>query len=107
MKPTVRVIGEGSVVTEPDAGELAITLTEIQPSPGPALAAVARRTERLLDLLDELGVPAAARTTSGVSVAEEFDARIAGPHWEISAGHPAWLAAATAAAATAAERADA
>jgi uncharacterized protein YggE len=144
VRPSVRVVGEAVVRTEPDDGELSITLTHVGPSPGPALAEVARRSARLLELLDELGVPAAARSTSGVGVQEEFDYRsegrhslghrasatllvrmtdveligrvimrageeldasIAGPHWSVSPGHPAWLQVATQAAANAVEKA--
>ena len=144
VRPSVRVVGEGVVLAEPDDGELSITLTHIGPSPGPALAEVARRSSRLLELLDEMGVPGAARSTSGVGVQEEFDYRsegrhslghrasatflvrmtdveligrvimrageeldasIAGPHWRVSPGHPAWLQVATQAAANAAEKA--
>ena len=145
-EPRIRVLGEGSVATEPDEGELSITLTELAPLAGAALAEVARRGERLAALLDEMGLDARARSTSGVRVQEEFDyldgtqrslghrasatlvvrltdlaligriimragedldARIAGPNWNVSAGHPAWKQAATAAAANAADRAEA
>lgn len=142
--PRIRVLGEGVVRAEPDEGELSITLSQRAASPGPALAEVARRSERLQSLLDELGLVPAARATSGVSVEEEFDyssgagrslghrasatltvrltdveligriimragdeldARIAGPRWGLSPGHPAWQEAATRAAANAADKA--
>jgi uncharacterized protein YggE len=67
------VLGHGVVQTEPDAGELWIRLSDVQPSPGPALADVARRSQALDRLLDELGIAAPARSSSGVGVAEEFE----------------------------------
>lgn len=137
-RPTVTVIGEAAIRTEPDEAIVWITLSTIDTSPGPALADVAKRSDRLVGILDELGVAREDRSTTGVTVSEEFDhtaagrrslghqalasmsvrlvdtdaigrlimraseeldARIAGPSWRISRTNPAWLEAATQAAA--------
>lgn len=68
---TVR--GTATVRAEPDEAMLAVTLTALKDDPGSALADVARRSEALVALLDELGIPPADRSTTGVSVREEFD----------------------------------
>jgi uncharacterized protein YggE len=140
VQPTVTVLGEAAIRTEPDEAIVWITLSKIDASPGSALADVAKRTEALAQMLDELAIPRPDRSTSGVTVAEEFDhtkegrrslghraqssvlvrladsdligslimrateeleARISGPSWRISASNPAWLEAATQAAASA------
>ena len=138
--PTVRVVGEATIRTQPDEAFLSITLSAVRESPGPALADVAKRSESLATMLDELGISRDDRSTTGVNVAEEFDhteqgrrslghratatlsvrvagpeligrvmmrtsgeldARIAGPSWRVSQKHPAWLDAASQAAANA------
>jgi hypothetical protein len=138
--PTVSVVGDASIRTQPDEAFLSITLSAVHESPGPALADVAKRSEALAVMLNELGIPSEDRSTTGVTVAEEFDhtdqgrrslghratasmsirladtesigrvlmrssgeldARIAGPSWRVSQNHPAWLEAASQAAATA------
>ncbi len=71
---TVTVRGETSLRADPDEALLWITLNEVGSTSGKALADVGRRTEALLKLLDELDVAKEDRSTSGVSVAEEFDA---------------------------------
>ena len=71
---TVTVRGEASLRADPDEALLWITLNEVESTSGKALADVGRRTEALLTLLDELGVAKEDRSTSGVSVDEEFDA---------------------------------
>lgn len=70
---TVSVVGTGSIRVEPDEAFVSITITKIDSAPGPALAEVARRSEGLVALLDELAVPAADRSTTGITVQEEFD----------------------------------
>jgi uncharacterized protein YggE len=70
---TVTVRGEASMRADPDEALLLITLSEVEHSSGRALADVGRRTEALRGLLDEVGVAAEDRSTSGVSVEEEFD----------------------------------
>jgi uncharacterized protein YggE len=138
--PTVSVVGEAAIRTQPDEAFLSVTLSAVHESPGPALADVAKRSESLAKMLDELGMPREDRSTTGVTVAEEFDhtpqgrrslghratastsvrladpaligrvlmrssgevdARIAGPSWRVSQNHPAWLEAASQAAANA------
>jgi len=138
--PTVSVVGEAAIRTEPDEAFLSITLTAVRASPGPALADVAKRSDSLATMLDELGISVDDRSTTGVTVTEEFDhtdqgrrslghratatmsvrladaeligkvlmrssgelnARVAGPSWRVSPKHPAWLEAASQAAANA------
>lgn len=70
---TVTVTGEAVIRTEPDEAVLWITLSALASAPGPALADVAGRSEALVGLLDELGVAKSERSTSGVTVHEEFD----------------------------------
>jgi uncharacterized protein len=140
VQPTVTVIGEAVIRTEPDEAIVWITLSTTEASPGPALADVAKRSDALAQMLDELGVARRDRSTTGVTVREEFDhthegrrslghqavasmsvrvadteligelmmrasdeldARIAGPTWRVSTSNPAWLEAATQAAARA------
>jgi hypothetical protein len=72
-KPTIQVRGYGTVRTEPDEALLWITLTTRTDSPGPALADVSARSQALAALLDELRIAKADRTTTGLTVSEEFD----------------------------------
>jgi uncharacterized protein len=69
----VQVIGTGSIRTEPDEALVWITLTALDQSPGDALQDVAQRGEALAVILDELGIERADRSTSGITVQEEFD----------------------------------
>lgn len=70
---TVTVRGEAAVRTEPDEAILWVTLSALEPEPGAALSNVAARSSQLVVLFDELGVVAADRSTSGITVREEFD----------------------------------
>jgi uncharacterized protein YggE len=70
---TITVRGEASLRADPDEALLWITLSEVENTSGKALADVGRRTEALLALLDELLVAGEDRSSSGVSVAEEFE----------------------------------
>lgn len=70
---TVTVRGEAVLAVEPDEATLSITLSALEPDPGTALADVAQRSEALVELLDEIGVAKADRSTSGVSVGEEIE----------------------------------
>jgi uncharacterized protein len=70
--PTIQVRGHATVRAEPDEALLWITLTKVD-APGPALADVSARSRTLVTMLDELGVPSAHRTTTGVSVSEEVE----------------------------------
>jgi len=71
--PRVTVRGVGLIRAEPDEAMLWITLTALKDGPGEALADVSTRASALAALLDELGVAKADRSTSGITVAEEFD----------------------------------
>jgi uncharacterized protein YggE len=84
--PTVTVRGDAVVRVEPDEAVLWITLSALAAAPGPALADVAARTEGLVALLDELGVPGADRSTSGITVFEDVDHT---PQGRRSLGHRA------------------
>lgn len=84
--PTVTVRGDGLVRAEPDEAVLWITLTALEDRPGAALADVSARTTALVALLDEVGVGASDRSTTGVAVGEEFDHRQDG---RASLGHRA------------------
>jgi len=70
--PTIQVRGSAMVRTEPDEALLWITLTKVD-APGPALADVSARSRTLVTMLDELEIPSAHRTTTGVSVSEEVE----------------------------------
>lgn len=84
--PTVTVRGDGLLRAEPDEAVLWITLSALEDVPGPALADVSARSHALVVLLDEAGVGKKERSTSGVTVYEEFDHTEAGRR---SLGHRA------------------
>jgi uncharacterized protein YggE len=69
--PRVTVTGEASVPARPDEVRIALRLRELRETADDALTRVAERGERLRALLDELGIEAGSRTTSGVMVREE------------------------------------
>jgi len=73
MPATVRVHGEAAIRVEPDDALLVIALTAIEDRPGAALSDVSTRTQALAAILDRLGVAKADRSTTGISVEEEFD----------------------------------
>jgi uncharacterized protein len=70
---TITVQGQAAVRAEPDEATVWITLSALDGSPGKALADVAARTAALVALLDQLEVPKADRSTSGVTVGEDFE----------------------------------
>jgi uncharacterized protein YggE len=72
-RPTVTVIGEAAIRTEPDEAIVWITLSATETSPGPALADVATRSEALAQMLDEFGIARQDRSTTGITVSEEFE----------------------------------
>jgi uncharacterized protein YggE len=72
-RPTVTVRGDASIRAEPDEAFLWITLSALEDAPGPALSDVSARSERMIALLEEVGVGRSERSTSGVTVHEEFD----------------------------------
>jgi uncharacterized protein YggE len=71
--PTVTVRGDAVLRVEPDEAVLWIMLTALKEAPGDALSDVSGRSETLITMLDQLGVDKRDRSTTGVSVAEEFD----------------------------------
>lgn len=70
---TVTVVGAAELRAEPDEAFIWITLSAVDASPGPALEDVAKRSEALAALLDELGIARELRSTTGVTVDEEID----------------------------------
>jgi uncharacterized protein len=86
VTPVVSVIGEATLRAEPDEAMVLVTLSALAETPGPALEDVARRSGSLVTALDELSIPSSDRSTSGVSVREEFDHGRAGRR---SLGHRA------------------
>ena len=83
---TVTVRGQAVVRAEPDEAILGVTLSALEETPAAALADVSRRSEALLALLDELDVAKRDRSTTGITVHEEFDYSKAGRR---SLGHRA------------------
>jgi uncharacterized protein YggE len=71
--PSVTVRGEAVLRAEPDEAMLWVTLSALEDDPGKALADVARRSDALVAMLDELAVAKQDRSTTGVTVYEEFD----------------------------------
>jgi uncharacterized protein YggE len=71
--PTVTVRGDAFLRVEPDEALLWITLSALEDAPGKALADVSARSRTLLTMLDEIGIDKTGRSTTGVTVAEEFD----------------------------------
>jgi hypothetical protein len=68
---TLTVVGRAEVSVPPDEASLALAVDAVSPTASEALADVAERTKSLIALLEERGVGAASRTTSGVSEREE------------------------------------
>lgn len=71
--PTVRALGESALRIEPDEAFVWLTLTSLNPSAGEALTDVGGRSGAMAALLDELGIAAEDRSTTGITVTEEFD----------------------------------
>ena len=71
MTGRITVTGRGAVAARPDRLELSIEVTALEPTPDRALDVVAERSSSLDRILEAAGVPEHARTTSGLSVAEE------------------------------------
>jgi uncharacterized protein len=70
---TVTARGEAVVPGRPDEGVWTIELAALDATPDAALADVGERGKDLDALLEELGVPKEMRSTTGVTVREEFD----------------------------------
>jgi uncharacterized protein YggE len=71
--PVVSVVGEAVLRAEPDEAMVLVTLSALEGTPGPALEDVARRSGSLIALLDELSILPSDRSTTGVTVQEDFD----------------------------------
>jgi uncharacterized protein len=71
--PLVSVVGSAVLRAEPDEAVVVVTLSALEDGPGAALEDVARRSEALVGLLDEFGIASSDRSTTGVSVREDFD----------------------------------
>jgi uncharacterized protein len=74
---TIKVTGRAQVSVPPDEATVALSVEAVAPQPSEALDEVGTRARELIALLDELGIPAAKRVTSGLSVGEagEHDAQ--------------------------------
>src|SRR4029077_4956545 len=72
-RATVTARGDAVVAGTPDEGIWDVMVDALDASPDAALADVGRRTGELQGVLDALGVPKERRSTTGVSVREEFD----------------------------------
>jgi uncharacterized protein YggE len=83
---TVTVTGVAAIRTEPDEAFVWVSLSRVDASPGAALADVAKRTNALAQLLDGLAIKPELRSTSGITVLEEFDHT---PQGRRSLGHRA------------------
>jgi uncharacterized protein YggE len=70
---TVTVRGDAIIRAEPDEAMLWITLSSLEDAPGPALSDVSARSNTLVALLNDLGVAKADRSTTGITVYEDFD----------------------------------
>ena len=82
----VTVRGDAFLRVEPDEALLWVTLSALEDAPGDALADVSARSRTLISMLDEIGVAKTDRSTTGVTVAEEFDHT---EHGRRSLGHRA------------------
>jgi uncharacterized protein YggE len=70
---TVTARGEAVVPGEPDEGIWVIAVSSLENTPDAALAEVGERSTALHGLLDELEVPKEKRSSTGVTVREEFE----------------------------------
>jgi uncharacterized protein YggE len=66
-----------------------ISLTALESDPGTALTDVSRRSDTLVALLDDLGIAKKDRSTTGVTVNEEFATRPADADRSGTAPRPA------------------
>jgi uncharacterized protein YggE len=73
--PSVAATGFGSARAVPDAAMLSLVVWAELDTPESALDEVARRADVLVRVLDAAGVDASARSTSGVSLGEQWDYR--------------------------------
>lgn len=80
QRPVVTVRGDASVRTRPDDARLQLEVFKVDRHADDAHADVARRSQALDALLDELEVPKERRTSTGVSVRPEHS--WSGSRWE-------------------------
>jgi uncharacterized protein len=73
MPATVKVRGDAFIRAEPDEATLWITLTALRDSPSAALRDVSARADALAKMLDGLGIVRTERSTTGITVNEEFE----------------------------------
>ena len=73
MPATVKVRGDAVIRTEPDEALVWITLTALADTASAGLADVSTRANALVALLESLGIAKAARSTTGITIHEEFD----------------------------------
>jgi uncharacterized protein YggE len=71
----ITVRGRGVARATPDEATLELALEALRGTPAEALADVGARSEALVTLCDELGIPPERRVTSGATVQEEVDYR--------------------------------
>jgi uncharacterized protein YggE len=72
-QPTVTARGEAVVPGRPDEGIWTIEVSALDTTPDGALGQVGKDSHVLDELLDQLGIAREKRSTSGVTVREEFD----------------------------------
>lgn len=70
---TVTVRGDALVPGEPDEAHVFLEIKAVEKSPQKAMADASARSDRLRDIFEELGIPAVARATSGISIGEEVE----------------------------------
>ena len=75
---TITVRGRGIVSVQPDEVSVGLTVEALRPSAAEAFAEATRLAEAVVALCDELEIPAGARSTSRVSLAEHGEHTNAG-----------------------------
>jgi uncharacterized protein YggE len=75
---TVTVRGTGTATAQPDDVTVGLSVEALRPSASEAFGEATRLAAGVVSLCDELGVPAASRTTSQVSLAEHGEHTNAG-----------------------------
>lgn len=70
---TVTVRGDALVPGEPDEAHVLLEIKAVEKSPQRAMADASRRSDALQEIFEEVGVPAKARATSGISIGEETE----------------------------------
>ena len=70
---TVTVRGEAVVPGEPDEAHVFLEIKAVEKTPQKAMASASERSARLQTIFTDLDVPEGARSTSGISLAEETE----------------------------------